>query len=52
MRQIKVIVEKHSEGYVAFPLGSKCVVAGEGETYDAALADVNSAIRFHVAGNP
>ena len=48
MRQIKVIVEKHAEGYIAYPLGLKGVVVGEGETYDEALADVNSAIQFHV----
>ena len=48
MRQIKVIVEKHVDGYVAYPLGLKGVVVGEGNTYEAALADVKSAIRFHI----
>ena len=48
MKQIKVIVEKHPEGYVAYPLGVKGVVVGEGDSYEAALADVESAIRFHV----
>jgi predicted RNase H-like HicB family nuclease len=48
MKQIKIIVEKHSDGYVAYPLGVKGVVVGEGGTYEEALADVNSAIRFHV----
>lgn len=48
MRQFKVVVEKHTDGYVAYPLGLKGVVVGEGDTYDAALADVKSAIRFHV----
>ena len=48
MKQIKVIVEKHTDGYVAYPLGVKGVVVGEGETFEAALADVTSAIRFHV----
>ena len=47
-RQIKVIVEKHSDGYVAYPLGLNGVVVGEGDTYEQALADVRSAIRFHV----
>jgi predicted RNase H-like HicB family nuclease len=47
-RQLKVIVEKHPDGYVAYPLGLKGVVVGEGDTYDAALADVRSAIRFHI----
>lgn len=48
MRQIKVIVEKHPEGYVAYPLGLKGVVVGEGDTYEEALADVRSAIQFHI----
>ena len=47
-RQVKVIVEKHSDGYVAYPLGVKGVVIGEGDTYEEALADIRSAIRFHV----
>ena len=48
MRQYKVIVEKHPEGYVAYPLGLKGVVVGEGDTYEEALADVKSAIAFHI----
>ena len=48
MRQIKIIVEKHPEGYVAYPLGLKGVVVGEGDTYEEALADVKSAIKFHI----
>lgn len=47
-RQIKVIVEKHPDGYVAYPLGLHGVVVGEGDTYQQALADVKSAIAFHV----
>ena len=48
MRQIKIIVEKHSDGYVAYPLGGKGVVIGEGATYEEAVADVKSAIKFHI----
>jgi predicted RNase H-like HicB family nuclease len=48
MRQYKIIVEKHSDGYVAYPLGIKGVVVGEGDTYEEALSDVKSAIRFHI----
>ena len=47
-RQFKVIVEKHPDGYVAYPLGLKGIVVGEGDTYEEALADVKSAIRFHI----
>ena len=48
MRSIKLIVEKHPDGYVAYPLGLKGVVVGEGDSYEEALADVRSAIRFHI----
>lgn len=48
MRQIKVIVEKHADGYVAYPVGMKGAVVGEGDTYEEALADVKSAIQFHI----
>lgn len=48
MKQFKVVVEKHRDGYLAYPLGLKGVVVGEGDTYEEALADVKSAIRFHV----
>jgi hypothetical protein len=44
MRQFKVVVEKHADGYVAYPLGLKGVVVGEGDSYEDALADVKSAI--------
>jgi len=47
-KQIKVIVEKHADGYVAYPLGLKGVVVGQGDTYEEALADVKSAIYFHI----
>ena len=47
-KQFKVIVEKYSDGYIAYPLGLKGVVVGEGDTYDEVLADIKSAIRFHI----
>lgn len=48
MQEIKIIIEKHPNGYVAYPLGIKGAVVGEGETYEDALADVRSAIQFHI----
>jgi len=48
MDSLKIIIEKHEDGYVAYPLGLKGVVVGQGETYDEALADVKSAIAFHL----
>jgi predicted RNase H-like HicB family nuclease len=48
MTPIKILVEKHPDGYVAYPLGIKGVVVGQGDTYEEALADVKSAIQFHI----
>jgi predicted RNase H-like HicB family nuclease len=48
IKQFKIIVEKHPDAYVAYPLGIKGVVVGEGQTYEEALADVRSAIGFHL----
>lgn len=48
MKMLKIVVERHEDGYVAYPLGLKGVVVGQGDTYEAALADCQSAIRFHV----
>ena len=47
IKQFKIVVEKHPDGYVAYPLGIKGIVVGEGDTYEEALADVKSAIHFH-----
>jgi predicted RNase H-like HicB family nuclease len=48
MQPIKIIIEKHLEGYVAYPIGIKGIVVGEGDTYEEALADVKSSIQFHI----
>ena len=48
MKQYKIVVEKHPDGYVAYPLGIKGIVVGQGDTYEEALADVKSAIQFHI----
>ena len=48
MSQFKIVVEKHPDGYVAYPLGLHGVVIGQGDTSEDALADVKSAIRFHI----
>jgi predicted RNase H-like HicB family nuclease len=48
MKTIKIIVEKHPDGYVAYPVGLKGVIVAEGDTYEEALADVKSAIDFHI----
>ena len=48
MKNLKIVVEKHPDVYVAYPLGLKGVVIGQGDTYEAALQDVRSAIQFHL----
>ena len=47
MKLLKFVIEKSPDGYVAYPIGIKGVVVGEGDTYDEALADAKSAVRFH-----
>ncbi len=48
MKQFKIIVEKHKEGYVAYPVGLNGIVVGEGDSYEEAMRDVKSAIQFHI----
>ena len=48
MKTLKIVVERHDDGYVAYPLGLKGVVVGQGDSYETALADCQSAIRFHI----
>ena len=47
-KQLKIIVEKHSDGYIAYPLDIEGVIVGQGNNYEEALADVKSAIQFHI----
>lgn len=48
VKQLKIVLEKHPDAYVAYPLEAKGVVVGEGQTYEEALANVRSAISFHL----
>ena len=48
IKQIKIIIEKHPDGYVAYPIGLKGVIVAEGESYEEVLAEVTSAIEFHI----
>lgn len=48
LKQIKIIVEKHPKGYIAYPVGLKGVVVAEGDSYEEALAEVKSAVEFHI----
>ncbi len=48
MKQFKIIIEKHSGEYVAYPVGIVGAVVGQGDTYEEALADVKSAIACYI----
>ncbi|HKJ98171.1 MAG TPA: hypothetical protein VJ959_04560 [Desulfotignum sp.] len=48
MKNIKIVVEKHPDTYVAYPLGLKGIVVGQGDSYESALDDIKSAIQFHL----
>jgi predicted RNase H-like HicB family nuclease len=47
-RPSAVLVEKHPDGYLAYPLKMNGGVVGEGNTFEEAVADVTSAIVFHI----
>lgn len=47
-KDVKIIVEQHHDGFVAYPVGLRGVIVGEGDTRAEAIADVTSAIQFHV----
>ena len=48
VRRIKIIIEHAEDGYVAYPVGMKGVVVGQGDSYEEALSDVTSAIQAHL----
>jgi hypothetical protein len=48
MNPLKIVVEKHPDGYVSYPLGFKGVVVGQGNNAEEAIADCQSAVRFHI----
>ena len=48
MQRLKLIVERHQDGYVAYPLGIEGIVVGQGDTYEQAVTDLRSAIAFHI----
>jgi predicted RNase H-like HicB family nuclease len=46
--RVKLVVEHVDDGYIAYPLGMKGVIVGQGDSYQEALADATSAVRAHV----
>jgi predicted RNase H-like HicB family nuclease len=45
---MKIIVEQHLDGFVAYPVGLRGVIVGQGDTRGEAISDVTSAIEFHL----
>ncbi|QXO95546.1 type II toxin-antitoxin system HicB family antitoxin [Methanospirillum purgamenti] len=48
MNRYKITVEQYPDGFVAYPVGMKGIVIGQGDTYQEALEDIKSAIVFHL----
>jgi predicted RNase H-like HicB family nuclease len=48
MKQFKIVIEKHANGYVAYPIGIVGAIVGQGNTYEEALSDVKSAIACYI----
>lgn len=48
VKRIRLVIERTEDGYVAYPLGLKGVVVAQGDTYEEALREVRSAVRFHI----
>jgi predicted RNase H-like HicB family nuclease len=48
IKQFKIVIEKHPDGYVAYPIGVVGAFIGQGDTYEEALSDVKSAIACYI----
>ncbi|WP_174715378.1 type II toxin-antitoxin system HicB family antitoxin [Aphanothece sacrum] len=48
MKNFKIVIEKHPDGYVAYPIGIVGAVIGQGDTYDEALSDIKSALACYI----
>ena len=48
MKEIKIIIHKEEDGYVAFPIGLKGVVVSDGDSYEEAFKNLKEAINFHI----
>ena len=42
MTSLKILIEKHADGFIAYPLGIRSVVVGEGDSYEEALNNVRN----------
>lgn len=48
IQKLKIVISKQEDGYVGYPIGLEGAVVGEGNTYEEALENTKSAIRFHI----
>lgn len=48
MKNYKIVIEKHTDGFVGYPLGLRGVIVGQGDSYEEALRDTKSAVKFHI----
>lgn len=48
MKQLKIIIEKHSDGYVAYHIGVVGAFVDQVNTCEKALSDVKSAINCYI----
>ena len=48
MKSLKILIEKHSDGYVAYPLGLKGVVVGEGDSYEETVQNITEAVQLYI----
>ena len=48
MNKFKIVIEKHPDGYVAYPIGIVGAIVRQGDTYEEALSDVKSVISCYI----
>jgi hypothetical protein len=48
VKQLKIVVEKHADRFVAYPAGMKGHFVGEGNTCEEAMSEVKSAMMFNI----
>jgi hypothetical protein len=49
MKNIKLIIEKHADGFTGYPVGFRNgAILGQGETYQEALSDTKGAIQAFI----
>jgi hypothetical protein len=48
MRDVKIVVERHPDTHVAYPIGLDGVVVGQADTFEEALESAKSAVKFHI----